>query len=98
MAGLARPVRTVARSSLATDTALSIFSSASKRVSSITATPCPAGAWAAWPLPVSPLTHFPGEPPDRRVSHRGTDQGPDRFAAHRTCDVAFGEQIEHDDR
>jgi hypothetical protein len=40
IAGLARPVRTVARSSLATDTAFSIFSSASKRVSSITAAPC----------------------------------------------------------
>src|ERR1700712_5005590 len=33
--GLARPVRRLARSSLATPTAFSIFSSASKRVSSI---------------------------------------------------------------
>src|SRR6476659_9597739 len=36
MPGLARPVRMDARSSRATDTAFSIFSSASKRVSSIT--------------------------------------------------------------
>ncbi len=40
MFGVARPVRTEARSSLATETAFSIFSSASKSVSSITACPC----------------------------------------------------------
>ena len=39
MFGVARPVRTLARSSLATATAFSIFSSASKSVSSITAAP-----------------------------------------------------------
>src|SRR4051794_8010873 len=43
MAGLARPVRMAAKSSLATSTALSIFSSASRRVSSITAAPCASG-------------------------------------------------------
>src|SRR5882757_9863780 len=37
--GFARPVRTVLRSSRVTATAFSIFSSASKRVSSITAAP-----------------------------------------------------------
>ena len=37
MFGVARPVRTLARSSLATETAFSIFSSASKSVSSIMA-------------------------------------------------------------
>src|SRR5262249_31389212 len=51
MAGWARPVRTVPKSSLATETAFSIFSSAPRRVSSITvapAGPVPAGeAWAA---------------------------------------------------
>jgi len=36
IAGVARPVRIAANSSLACSTALSIFSSASKRVSSIT--------------------------------------------------------------
>ena len=36
IAGCARPVRIAAKSSLATETALSIFSSASRRVSSIT--------------------------------------------------------------
>src|SRR6266536_1745766 len=39
MAGCARPVRIPAKSSLATATAFSIFSSASRRVSSITAAP-----------------------------------------------------------
>ena len=40
MLGVARPVRTEANSSFATETAFSIFSSASKSVSSITACPC----------------------------------------------------------
>jgi len=39
IAAFARPVRIVEKSSLATSTALSIFSSASKRVSSITGAP-----------------------------------------------------------
>src|SRR6516225_3463562 len=39
MAGCARPVRMVANSSLATATAFSIFSSASRRLSSITVAP-----------------------------------------------------------
>src|SRR3954453_3635162 len=38
-AGVARPVRMAAKSSLATSTAFSIFSSASRRVSSITVAP-----------------------------------------------------------
>ena len=45
MPGLARPVRMVDRSSRATDTAFSIFSSASKRASSIIcAVPLPHGS------------------------------------------------------
>src|SRR6266513_2288312 len=49
MAGWARPVRTVPRSSLATATAFSIFSSAPKRISSITVAPVgPCPAWDAW--------------------------------------------------
>src|SRR5215475_9164629 len=52
MAGWARPVRMVANSSLATATAFSIFSSAPKRISSITVAPVgplPAGRlWPAW--------------------------------------------------
>src|SRR5215470_12848791 len=52
MAGWARPVRMVANSSLATAPAFSIFSSAPKRISSITVAPVgplPAGrVWPAW--------------------------------------------------
>src|SRR5215470_16282885 len=49
MAGWARPVRTVPKSSLATETAFSIFSSAPKRISSITVAPVgPLPAWDAW--------------------------------------------------
>src|SRR5215470_8232809 len=50
MAGWARPVRMVANSSLATATAFSIFSSAPKRISSITVAPVgPLPAGRVWP-------------------------------------------------
>src|SRR5262249_10924349 len=50
MAGWARPVRMVANSSLATATAFSIFSSAPKRISSITFAPVgPLPAGHVWP-------------------------------------------------
>src|SRR6476646_5845218 len=49
MAGWARPVRMVPNSSLATTTAFSIFSSAPRRISSITVAPVgPLPAWDAW--------------------------------------------------
>src|SRR5262249_8071028 len=60
MAGWARPVRTVPRSSLATETAFSIFSSAPKRISSITVAPVgPLPAWDAWAARRAPGLHVP---------------------------------------
>src|SRR5947208_10763747 len=68
MDGVALPVRTEVRSSRVTETAFSIFSSASKRVSSITAAPGAAGCWWAYSGVLStdqgadPLTsHRPGD-------------------------------------
>src|SRR4029077_2670434 len=70
MAGWARPVRTVPRSSLATETAFSIFSSAPKRISSITVAPVgPLPAWDAWAarrasgLHVPSARRYPSPPP-----------------------------------
>src|SRR4051794_12841227 len=85
--GFALPVRTADRSSLAKDTAFSIFSSASRRVSSITATPvvfvlCTAIPPGLGALPVG----------------GGTHQCADPLTTHRTGNVPLGEQIEHDDR
>src|SRR5919107_6378450 len=61
MAGFARPVRMAANSSLATSTALSIFSSASRRVSSITAAPCGSGG-GRWAAQDSDARSWPGSP------------------------------------
>src|SRR5215510_9993433 len=73
MAGWARPVRTVPRSSLATETAFSIFSSAPKRISSITVAPVgPLPAWDAWAarrasgLYVPSARRYPSPPPQRQ--------------------------------
>src|SRR5262245_65857919 len=70
MAGCARPVRTVPRSSLATETAFSIFSSPSRRISSITVAPVgPLPAWDAWAassLHVPSARRYPSPPPQRQ--------------------------------
>src|SRR5882757_6147815 len=84
MDGCARPVRMVPNSSLATTTAFSIFSSASRRVSSITA------------APVRFLClHAPAA--DGSVIPRPAYQGADLLTAHRPRDVALFHQVENDD-
>src|SRR6476646_11040977 len=89
MPGLARPVRIVDRSSRATDTAFSIFSSASKRVSSITS-PFPVAVARPWrPTPVA--TARPG------VHQSGGDQRSDLLTCDRSGDIAVDEQVEHQD-
>src|SRR5689334_15832805 len=86
MAGVARPVRIAANSSLACSTALSIFSSASKRVSSITG--------SSRLLAVSVVRD--GWAPSVGCGSGG-DQGADLFAADRTDDgvVALSAEDEH---
>src|SRR3990170_5223995 len=83
IAGLARPVRIVAKSSLATETAFSIFSSASKRVSSITSVSVSVGD---------------GLGPSRGASGVGPDERADLLTVHRARDVAVVGEVEDDDR
>src|SRR5215470_2850483 len=82
MAGWARPVRTVPRSSLATETAFSIFSSAPKRISSITVAPVgPLPAWDACApaLHVPSARRYPSSPPQRQQqAGRVSAAGPGR--------------------
>src|SRR6478736_7908496 len=84
MPGLARPVRIEDRSSRATDTAFSIFSSASKIVSSITS-PFPVAVARPWRL--APVAGHPS----------GGDQCSDLLTCDRTGDIAVDEQVEHQD-
>src|SRR6516162_11436948 len=83
MAGCARPVRMTANSSLATATAFSIFSSASKRVSSITAAPVPSLACPRL------LTAGVG-------ILRPADQRADLLPAYCSHDVTLFHQVEDD--
>src|ERR1700751_6067132 len=87
MPGLARTVRMVDKSSRPTDTAFSIFSSASKRVSSImapllliAALCIVAGCHLA---PLLPL---------------GSDQRSDLLTRNRASNIAIGKQVEHQNR
>src|SRR3954453_18677961 len=85
IAGVARPVRIAANSSLACSTALSIFSSASKRVSSITAKVASSAQMV--------LLRCGGSA--RKAS--GGDQGTDLLAAHGADDgvVTLGPEDQH---
>src|ERR1044071_6399330 len=90
--GVARPVRTEERFSFATETAFSIFSSASRRVSSITTAPCSA---------CSCLNPGPGEIPpglEGRTATGGAHQGADLLTTDRSRDVPLGEEVEDEDR
>src|SRR3954471_19773732 len=87
MPGFARPVRMVAKSSLATSIAFSIFSSASRRVSSITVAPSSRhvlGRGCA-----SPGARSAGALP-------GRDQRADPLTPHGACDVPVLLHTEHD--
>src|SRR4029453_9255314 len=84
MPGLARPVRMPAKSSLATSTAFSIFSSASKSVSSIILSRCFLGVSGRVPVCV-------------RASHGG-DERADPLTLQRARDVSFAFHAEHDHR
>src|SRR6478735_8056366 len=82
MVGVARPVRIAPKSSLATPTAFSSFSSASRRIMSIwslTGTPVAASGW-------------------RVSARVGRHDGADPLTAHDARDVPVGQQVEHDDR
>src|SRR5581483_6292328 len=88
IAGVARPVRIVANSSLANSTARSIFSSASKSASSIT-----------FSTPIRGIRLLSGRSFDWRRSVRllGGDQGADLLAGDRADDGvrALGAEDEH---
>src|ERR1700677_1138246 len=104
MPGLARPVRIVDKSSRATDTAFSIFSSASKRASSIIfAAPSHRCALhrrrrgsCAPLLLIAALCIVAGG--DHRVFPSGGDQRSDLLTSDRTLDIPIGQQVEHEDR
>src|SRR5215472_7299525 len=94
MAGWARPVRMTPNSSLATATAFSIFSSAPKRISSITV--APVGPWQARPL--APALYAPSArryPSLRRRRHQqasrvsGRGPRPADLAAARTSSAGL---------
>src|SRR5215468_2758745 len=103
MAGWARPVRTVPKSSLATETAFSIFSSAPKRISSITVAPVgPLPAWDAWAarrasgLHVPSARRYPSPPLQRqqqasRVSAAGPRRTRPGLPSARLADLEPGE-------
>src|ERR1041384_6358634 len=86
--GVARPVRTEARFSFATDTAFSICSSAARRVSSITTAPCSA---CSCPCP-GPGLIPPGL--EGGPATGGVDQGADLLTTDRARDVPLGEEVE----
>src|SRR5215203_1085997 len=92
MPGLARPVRMVPKSSRATETAFSIFSSASKSVSSITLVSvfCRVRSLVALRTPVGRR--------GRRRSGVGADHRADLLTVDRAGDVALLGQVEDDDR
>src|ERR671921_2594596 len=96
MAALARPVRMAAKSSLATSTALSILSSASRRVSSITATPCASGRRPGGRLRIPTRGPRPGSP--TRPSSAGDDPRADPLTPDGARDVAIALHAEHDHR
>src|SRR6202012_5391970 len=87
MLGLARPVRMVDRSSRPTDTAFSIFSSASKRVSSIMFAPL---------LLIAALCLVAGAHVCAAPS--GSDQRSDLLTCNRASNIAIGQQVEHQNR
>src|SRR3954451_21243065 len=90
MAGVARPVRMTAKSSFATSTAFSIFSSASRRVSSITVAPSSrplaSGVARASPVPRPPW------------SLTGRDERADPLTPAGTGHVPLPLHAEHDHR
>src|SRR3954466_3870656 len=102
MDGAARPVRTEPRSSRATDRALSIRSSASSRVSSITAFSPPAAVPPYWPVGVwgDEIGDAAGDRrpyPSPIASDRLADQRADPLTRDGPGDVAGLQQVEHDD-
>src|SRR5215469_13551169 len=91
------------KSSLATATAFSIFSSASRRLSSITSAPVPWSAAQSGASVASPndLHGAPGRHPAAAKAAsalRPADKGTDPLAPDRPHDVALPHQVEHDDR
>src|SRR6476661_10720769 len=97
MPGVARPVRMPAKSSLATSTAFSIFSSASSRVSSIMSAPSrPSSASSGRVRRIG--SHRPLSGLGCGVSKRsvGGDERPDLLTADGALHVAIALHAEHD--
>src|SRR5690606_22316497 len=87
---LARPVRMPAKSSLATSIAFSIFSSASRRVSSITTAPSFVYGWCR-----GHSTDTSPRSPKGSCASAGRDQRADRLPRQRTGHVALALHAEH---
>src|SRR5690606_6205375 len=103
--GCARPVRIVAKSSLPTETAFSIFSSASRRVSSITMTPSPcvcrlySRGSPTEPGHVTGIVSRTLRPTDIDDGFDvGGDQGADLLAPDRPGDAVIHIEAEHHNR
>src|SRR5512139_509360 len=89
MAGVTLPVRMEAKSSLATTTAFSIFSSASKRISSITSAPVACS---------SPAPGHGSRGRGRSCSAFGrADQRADLLTSYGPDDIALAHEVENDD-
>src|SRR5690242_7387426 len=95
MPGVARPVRIPAKSSLATSTAFSIFSSASRRVSSIMLGSFSGALVRDTSRGVVSLAHAPSRSRGRRGSPGG-DQRPDPLTTQGVHHVALALHAEDD--